>query len=77
MAKISAIERYLKLQEKRAGLLEKLQKLKEEIAKIDENMEYAEFQAWKEEKRTRNRVVAISGAGADAESDNSIIADAL
>ncbi len=77
MAKISAKERYLKLQEKRAGLLEKLQKLKEEIAKIDENMEYAEFQAWKEEKRARNRVVAISGAGADAESDNSIIADAL
>ena len=77
MAKISAKERYLKLQEKRAGLLEKLRKLKEEIAKIDENMEYAECQAWKEEKRTRNRVVAISGAGADAESDNSIIADAL
>lgn len=77
MAKLSAKERYLKLQEKRAGLMEKLQKLKDEIAKIDENMEYAEFQAWKEEKRARNRVVIINGAGADAESDNSIIKDAF
>lgn len=77
MAKLSAKERYLKLQEKRAGLMEKLQKLKDEIAKIDENMEYAEFQAWKEEKRARNRVVTINGAGADSESDNSIIKDAF
>lgn len=79
MAKISAKMKYEKFYDKKIKLMEKLENLKRELAATEKALEYAEFMAWKEEKKTleSNQVVMVGETGADAESDNEMIIEAL
>ena len=77
MAKLSAKEKYEKLYSKKIELMEKIEKMKAEMTKIDENLEYAEFLAWKEDKKAKSKVVVITETAADSASDNAIITSAF
>ena len=56
---------------------EKIEKLQTELEKTEEELEFAEFLAWKEKKKENRKVVIIDGVGADAESDKQIIEENL
>lgn len=79
MAK-SASEKLEKLQMKKIEYTEKMEKLKEDIKKVDadikrieEEILYEEFLAWRKGNKAGGNMIEINEVGADAASDNAIL----
>lgn len=72
----NARKRYERLLEKRNKLKERSDKLRGDISELNEQIDYAEYLVWKEEKK-KGKTIKIDEVGADAITADKIIEQAL